>query len=63
MDASADTDELKAFLKHVLPEFDQDKVYPSDIKKLVAWYKTIHSFAPEVLATAEEIPTEEKTEE
>lgn len=55
LDSTADGEEFKAFLKHVLPEFDEDKVYPSDIKKLVSWYKIIRSYAPEVL--------EEKTEE
>jgi hypothetical protein len=49
LDASADADELTAFLKHVLPDFDETKVYPSDIKKLVSWYKIIREHAPEVL--------------
>jgi hypothetical protein len=49
LDASADADELNAFLKHVLPDFDETKVYPSDIKKLVSWYKIIREHAPEVL--------------
>ncbi|WP_373522436.1 DUF5606 domain-containing protein [Aquiflexum sp.] len=49
LDASADSDELTAFLKHVLPEFDETKVYPSDIKKLVNWYKIIREHAPDVL--------------
>ncbi|GAB2624340.1 DUF5606 family protein [Belliella aquatica] len=59
LDSTADGDELKAFLKHVLPEFDEDKVYPSDIKKLVSWYKIIRNYAPEVL----EEQTEEQSEE
>ena len=49
LDATADADELNAFLKHVLPDFDENKVYPSDIKKLVSWYKIIREQAPEVL--------------
>ncbi|MCH7402916.1 DUF5606 domain-containing protein [Belliella kenyensis] len=49
LDSTADADELKAFLKHVLPDYDEDKVYPSDIKKLVSWYKIIRKHAPEVL--------------
>ncbi len=61
LDSTADADELQAFLKHVLPDYDEDKVYPSDIKKLVSWYKIIRAHAPEVL---EEQPEEnsEKTE-
>ena len=38
---TATNDELKAFLGEIVPDFDQDKVYISDIKKLVSWYKII----------------------
>ncbi len=48
VDASATDAELRAFLKSVLPEFDQDRVYVSDIKKLNAWYLIIHKNCPEV---------------
>ncbi|HSI75556.1 MAG TPA: DUF5606 domain-containing protein [Lunatimonas sp.] len=52
--ADADNDEYKAFLKHVLPEYDEDRVYVSDIKKLINWYHVIRKEAPEVLT--EEAP-------
>ena len=48
VDASASDAELRAFLKSVLPEFDQDRVYVSDIKKLNAWYLIIYKNCPEV---------------
>lgn len=48
VDATASDEELRAFLKSVLPEFDQDRVYVSDIKKLNAWYLLIHKTCPEV---------------
>ena len=48
VDASATDAELRAVLKSVLPEFDQDRVYVSDIKKLNAWYLLIHKNCPEV---------------
>jgi hypothetical protein len=54
VDANSDTSELKAFLKSILPEFDESRVYTSDMKKLVKWYDIIFKFAPEIL--------EEKTE-
>ena len=38
VDSKSDPEELRAFLKHILPEHDPDRVYPSDIKKLVTWY-------------------------
>lgn len=45
----ADNDEYKAFLKHVLPEYDEDRVYVSDIKKLLNWYHIIRNEQPELL--------------
>jgi hypothetical protein len=49
VDASASDAELRAFLKSVLPDFDIDRVYVSDIKKLNAWYQIIRATVPEVL--------------
>jgi len=49
VDGNSDPVELKAFLKSVLPEFDESRVYVSDIKKLVKWYDVILRYAPEIL--------------
>ncbi len=57
VDPNSDSDELKAFMKSVLPEYDEGRVYTSDIKKLVRWYTLIRKHAPEVL---EEAPAEKK---
>lgn len=48
VDAESDATELKAFLKSVLPEFDEDRVYVSDIKKLVRWYGLMVKYSPEL---------------
>lgn len=53
LDAEADPSELRAFLKSVLPEYDEDRVYISDIKKLVKWYGIIVKYAPDVLTQSE----------
>ena len=34
-------DELRAYMAEILPEFDRDRVYPSDIKKLIMWYNLL----------------------
>ncbi len=34
-------DKLKAYFREVLPEYDQDRVYVSDIKKVVLWYNVL----------------------
>ena len=49
VDQESDPAELKAFLKSVLPDYDEDRVYVSDIKKLVKWYSVLSHYAPEVL--------------
>lgn len=61
VDANSDPAELRSFMKSVLPEYDEDRVYISDIKKLVKWYDVMFKHAPEVF-TAKEETTETKTE-
>jgi hypothetical protein len=62
VDSNSDSDELKAFMKSILPEYDEDRVYTSDIKKLVRWYDLIRKYAPEILADKKEESKEEKAE-
>ena len=58
VDASASDAELRAFLKSVLPDFDIDRVYVSDIKKLNAWDQIIRANVPEVLQDSPATETE-----
>lgn len=56
----ASNDELRAKFLEVMPDYDQDAVYPSDMKKVFAWYqmlvdKNLLDFTPET----EEKETEE----
>lgn len=37
-----DAKKMHAYLLEILPNFDQDRVYPSDIKKLFQWYNLLH---------------------
>jgi hypothetical protein len=32
------SNELKIFFKQLLPDYDEDRVYVSDIKKIITWY-------------------------
>ena len=54
IDGNADPAELKSFLKSVLAEYDEDRVYVSDIKKLVKWYGVLLRYAPEVFTQTDE---------
>lgn len=44
---SNDTD-LRAFMKKVIPTYDAERVYISDIKKLITWYTILATISPEV---------------
>jgi hypothetical protein len=48
---------LTAYFREVLPEFDEDRVYVSDIKKILNWY---NSLQPKGFVTVESLS---KTEE
>lgn len=37
-----DAAKLKGYLLEILPNYDQDRVYGSDIKKLFQWYNLLH---------------------
>jgi hypothetical protein len=56
-----DASKLLTYMIEVLPNFDQERVYPSDIKKLYQWYNLLQSTGN--LKTEEtEVQPEEKTE-
>ena len=67
VNSSSNPEELKAFMKHIVPEYDMNRVYVSDIKKLISWYNILYKEAPEVLnakpETSEEEPKEKKKKE
>ena len=37
----ASKEELYSYLGEVLPNFDRDRVYPTDVKKLIQWYNIL----------------------
>lgn len=49
VDASADDKALRAFMKSLVPDHDEARVYPSDIRKLLKWHSILTVHAPEVL--------------
>lgn len=59
--STSDPEELKSFIKHVIPNYDPSRVYVSDIKKVVNWYGSICKNAPELLEASKD-SEEEKTE-
>ncbi len=63
LNSSSSPDELKSFLKFILPDYDEDRVYVSDIKKVVNWYNALAIVAPEVFdeKSGETVKEEEPT--
>lgn len=56
------SDELKSFMEELLPDYDRDRVYVSDMKKLVQWYNLLLSLdllKPEEKEEAKELKSEE----
>lgn len=60
LDKNSDPEELKSFLKHILPDYDEDRVYVSDIKKLITWYNHLAKIDPESFMKDEEGAAEDQ---
>ena len=65
-----DNPTLIAYFKEILPDYDDERVYPSDIKKVLNWYNMLQAkglvvdkvetpAAEEVAAVADETPVTE----
>lgn len=63
VDAKASSDDIRAYFTTVLPEFDHDRVYVSDMKKMLKWYQMLkeNDLLNFEVATEEE-PKEEQPE-
>lgn len=58
LSSKATNRELMDLLESVLPEYDKDRVYVSDVKKLANWYNTLIDFK---ILTKENIKASEET--
>lgn len=54
----APAEELEAFFFEVFQDYDEERVYPSDIKKIIQWYNILVDKAPEIFT--EENPVKEE---
>ena len=39
--SNSKADDLRAYFKEVLPTYDEDRFYPSDMKKVINWYNLL----------------------
>ena len=65
MEQKDDAVKLKEYFKEIAPSHDEEKVYISDIKKIIKWYEIISKFYPDVIEdlTKAEAKTDEIKEE
>lgn len=43
IDPKSDNDTLRKYMEEILPAYDKERVYPSDIRKLLNWYNSLIS--------------------
>lgn len=55
--------DLEAFLFDVFQDYDEDRVYPSDIKKIIQWYNILAEKAPEIFTATPPEKEEEAVQE
>ncbi len=61
IDPKSDDNTLRKFFESALPEYDKERVYASDIKKIITWYNILQS--TDMLKFAIEVPEKEKSSE
>jgi hypothetical protein len=61
-DAKADGNKLRAFFRVVAPDHDEEKVYASDMKKVITWFQLLKDF-PFFNEAEPAAPVEEKAVE
>ncbi len=59
VDPKSDSKVLQVFFLEMVPEYDQERVYPSDIKKILNWYNLL--LANQLLDFSGEEEEKEKT--
>jgi hypothetical protein len=42
MDSKTETEKLKKYFEEIIPDYSKEKVYVSDIKKIMLWYNLLH---------------------
>jgi hypothetical protein len=63
IEGKSDGVKLRNWFEEVLPDYDKDKVYTSDIKKIAVWYNILHKLGLLVKETVEAEPAEEEVSE
>lgn len=63
VNGKSSNEELQSFLVSIIPNYDTDKVYVSDIKKLVTWYALVAQYFPEkFVKQSDQVGSKKETE-
>lgn len=62
IDSKSDAETLKKYFEEVVPEYSKEKVYVSDIKKIIQWYNILQKKG-QLVKEEPEKPAEEKEPE
>lgn len=63
IDPKSDGSALRNYFEEILPDFDQERVYTSDIKKILAWYNLLQEKGLLEYKEEEEHQEEENTDQ
>jgi len=63
LDGKSDNKQLQAFFLEVVPDYDSDRVYISDIRKIISWYNLLLEHQLLDFTEKEEEKPEDKKEE
>lgn len=60
--ASSSADILKNYFSEILPDYDEERVYVSDIKKIIKWHATLKGIKLDFAAVVKNIQEQESQE-
>ena len=60
IDVKADAEKLREYFGEIVPDFDRQRVYPTDVKKLIQWYNLLIENGLTDFLPEEKEDTEEK---
>jgi hypothetical protein len=61
IDSKAETEKLKKYFEEIIPDYSREKVYASDIKKIILWYNLLQKKEMLVKEEPEKAAETEKT--
>jgi hypothetical protein len=62
IDPKSSKEVLLSYFSEVLPDFDEERVYPSNIKKIISWYNSLASSDFDFASIKEELEEGEEEE-